>query len=253
MMRPLSLFFIYLLACCQVSAQIVNIETKRMQSDTTGWLGDINVNFSASQNQDLVLSADLDAEIQYKNAKNLYLLLGSYGFLKGADENLINSSFLHLRYNRKLGEVLRWELFTQWQDNKVTKIDTRYLVGTGPRFKVVSNKSFHLYLATLLMYEYEKEISKPVRYHRNIRNSSYVSVTWLPVPVIELTSTTFYQPLLKKLDDFRLLNQLALNIEATRKISFGITWSYLFDNKPVAGVPKTNYALTTGLKFNFGL
>ena len=253
--RTKRLFFlaVTLLTCMISRGQIVNIETKRMQSDTTGWMGSINGNFSLTKNQDQVFSTDVNAHLQYKDLKNLYLILGNYGFLKGADESFINSSFLHLRYNRKFSNLFRWEVFTQWQNNKVTKIDSRFLFGMGPRFKLASSASFHLYVASLAMYEYEKEISDPVVHNRNLRSSSYVSFTWLPVHTIELTSTTFYQPLFRDFRDYRFLNQATLNFKATRNLSLGVTWSYLYDSRPVPNVPRTNYSLTTGLKYDFGL
>ncbi|HMD00066.1 MAG TPA: hypothetical protein VKH37_07925, partial [Ferruginibacter sp.] len=103
----------------KVNAQIVNIETARMQSDTTGWMGSAGAGFSLTKNTQQIFSVGVDAHLQYKSKKSLYLLLGSYDFLKAADTRFVDNTFLHLRYNYKLDSLVRLEVFTQIQKNVV--------------------------------------------------------------------------------------------------------------------------------------
>ena len=172
-------------------AQVLNIEKARMQSDTTGWLGNTGASFSLVKNTQKIFSAEVDAHLQYKSKKSLYLILGSYGFLKGASTKFIDNTFFHFRYNYKLSKLIRWEAFTQLQNNVVTKIRSRFLLGTGPRFKLVSNEHLHLYAAALIMYEQEKESGTANIIHNDARNSNYISATIIPNKQIELVSTVF--------------------------------------------------------------
>lgn len=232
-------------------AQIVNVESRRIQTDTTGWAGSFGGNFSIAQNVDRVFSAAAFAHVQYKTKKDLYLFLGDYSFLKGAKTKYLDNMFYHLRYNRKLTEHVRWEVFSQLQTNKVTKIDNRFLAGTGPRFKVSGSGKLQVYLGMLFMYEYEKELSEPAIIHNNIRNSSYLTLTYKPVQHFELVSTTFFQPDMGRFKDFRILNQESANLFITEKLSATINWNYLYDEYPAAGVPKINYNFSTGFKYAF--
>lgn len=232
-------------------SQVVNIENARIHTDTTGWSGDAAAGFSLVKNTDKVFIANTDLHIQFKTEKSLYLLLGEYGFLKGAGSKLIDYSFLHLRYNYKLGTLLRWEVFTQIQDNKVTKIDYRCLIGTGPRLKLAGSEKFHLYIASLLMYEYEKEKALPAIIHKDARQSSYISFTLIPAKNLQLTSTTFYQPRWGGWNDYRLLNQAVLKLKAGKRVSVKWNWNYLFDAAPAQGVPSANYNFTTGISYDF--
>jgi len=241
------LLMIYNMGRCQ----IVNIETKRMQSDTVGWLGTAGASVSLAKNVSQVFSMDVNAHVQYKTEKNLYLMLGNYGFLRGAEQRYIDNAFLHFRYNRKINSWLRWEAFTQLQNNKITRIDSRFLVGTGPRFKLAASETFNMYLGTLLMYEYEKEITDPVIYHRDLRNSNYLSFSLSPSKNIEWVSTSFFQPLFKALNDFRFLTQNMLVIKASSKLSFTNSFIYQFDNNPAGDAPKETYSLQSGLQYTF--
>jgi Protein of unknown function, DUF481 len=232
-------------------AQIVNIENARIHTDTTGWSGDAGAGFSLIKNTSTILLANADIHLQYKTDKSLYLFLGEYGLLKSKDNPLVDYGFLHFRYNYKLGRILRLELFTQLQDNKITLIDSRYLLGGGPRFKLAGSKIFHLYIASLLMYEYEKEKTVPAVLHNDLRQSSYISFTLIPSANVQLTSTAFYQPRWGAGKDYRLLHQAVLKIKAGKKTAVKWNWNYLFDSMPVTGIPSTNYTFSTGISYAF--
>ncbi len=224
-----------------------------MQSDSTGWLGSAGMGFALTKNVKEIFGVNVETHLQYKskNTKNLWLIIGDYGFLQGGSEKFVSNSFAHARYNRKLNKWLRWEVFTQAQNNLITKIDWRFLLGTGPRVKLIDKKIFRFYAATLFMYEREKEGIKPAVYHRDLRNSSYFSFTFVPSENIELVSTTFYQPLLKYAKDYRLLNQISLKLKATKKFSMNMRWNYLYDRFPAGDTPHTTYHLTSGLEYCF--
>ena len=147
--------------------------------------------------------------------------------------------------------MVRWEIFNQWQQNAVTGVKLRALFGTGPRFKLHRSERFRLYAATAAMYEYEEERTKPVVLHKDFRSSNYLSFSYTPNEVVELVSTTFYQPLFRQLNDFRVMNQLALNIKATRRLLLTTSWDYLYDAFPAAGAPRNNYTITNGFTYTF--
>ena len=234
-------------------AQIVNIENARMQSDTVGWMGGAGLGVNLTQNTQKIFGADLEMHLQYKtsNDKGLWLILGNYAFLKAGNSKLISNDFAHLRYNRKINNWLRWEIFGQFQNNSITQIDSRLLLGTGLRFRIVKNAVFRLYAATLLMYENEKERTNPVIEHNDLRSSSYLTFTWLPAGNIQIVSTTFFQPLIKKLSDYRILNQLSAKVKATKHFSLSIKWNYLHDRFPAGNAPRTTYNFGTGIDYDF--
>lgn len=249
-MRHLLLLF-SLLVTAIANGQIVNIESSRIQSDTTGWAGSGGASFSLAQNTQQITAASVEAHLQYKTQKDLWLILGDYGFLKGGAEKFLANSFAHVRYNLKLNKWLRWEAFTQVQSNHITQIRSRYLSGTGPRFKIMSHNKLRVYAASLMMYEHETERTKPAVKHNNLRSSSYLSFTFLPAENIELISTTFFQPLFNSLSDHRWFNQSVLRVKANTHFALYIKWNYLYDRKPAGSAPKTTYQLISGFSLEF--
>ncbi len=234
------------------SSQIVNIESARMQSDTIGWKGGMGAAISLTQNTAKIFQLNLDAHLQYKTSRNsgIWFILGNLGFLKIGNDRFVSDDLLHVRYNKKVNDWLRWEVFGQYQNNIITQIDSRFLFGTGPRFKLISKDKLRLYAGCLFMYEREKERTIPTINHSDIRNSSYFSLTWLPRDNIELISTTYFQPLLNKISDNRILNQLSFQVKATTHLGLEVKWNYLHDRFPAGNAPSTTYVFATGLRYN---
>ena len=233
------------------SAQIVNVESARMQSDTTGWMGSAGAGLSFSRDVQDVLGINLDAHLQYKTKKDLWLILGNYGFLEGGSQKFIYNSLGHVRYNTKVNDWLRWEIFTQIQNNLVTQIRSRFLLGSGPRFKIVSVKKFHFYAASLIMWERETEKTSPTVRHFDWRNSSYVSFTIIPSKTIEIITTTYFQPLIKFFADWRISNQVAIKVKASKHLAMSTQWNYLHDRYPAGTAPKTTYSFNSGATYDF--
>lgn len=246
------LLYLFILDTEKGAAQIVNVESARMQSDTIGWMGSFGSSFTMNKNKVKIFGASADAHLQYKtsNDQGLWLILGNLNFLKIEKNRFLSDGLLHLRYNRKVNEWLRWEFFGQFQNNEVTQIDSRLLFGTGPRFKLAKAKTFKLYAASLFMYEREKEATDPVIRHSDFRNSSYLSFTWLPKDYLELISTSYFQPLLKKFSDYRIMNQFVFRVKATPHFSLTLKWNYLHDRFPAGTAPKTIYNFSTGFTYD---
>ncbi|MEO6229929.1 MAG: DUF481 domain-containing protein [Ferruginibacter sp.] len=246
-----------ILTCCLLgtiyfqlaNAQIVNMESQRYHTDTTGWSGTLSGNLSLTNSGQNIFAANVNAHAQYQAKKNLYLLLGSYGFLKSESKSFIDNAFIHFRYNHKLGDVVRLEAFTQLQENKINKIESRFLTGAGLRFKIISTKKVRLYAASLAMYETEKEQGKMGKI-TDWRNSSYCSFTYFPNEQTVFITTTYYQPVFVRFKDYRILNESSFKIKANKKIAITINWSYQFDSSPADQVQQSTYNLSTGIELS---
>ncbi len=250
-MRQFISLILFLFLSSPVFCQVVNIEGQRIQSDTTGWLGGLGTGFLFEKNVVEVININVNAHLEYKTQKNLYLFLVNYNFLKGSGQTFNNNLFYHLRYNYKVNDLLRWEVFTQMQQNNVTGIKFRLLAGTGPRFKLSGSNKLALYAGTSFMYEDEKEKTQPVIHHKDLRSSNYATTTYKPSDATELIATIFYQPLYKIFNDYRILNELTLKIKVAKKLSFTTGWYFLYDSKPAASAPNRDYSISNGIEYNF--
>lgn len=246
---PLTICMLFL---ASAHSQIVNIERQRIASDTTGWFGQALASFSGSQTTKSILSLSSSALLEYKSrsTKDLWLIIGELSLVKSGSEKFSNSGFGHIRYNRKLGDAVRWEVFTQIQYNSLTKINKRMLAGTGPRFKLTQYDEAKFYFGVAYMFEYE-ELLDPKIYHRDHRASSYFSFTLAPNENVSLISTLYAQPLFRDPQDYRINNESTLVLAITKKLNLNATFKYAYDSRPPEGVPLSTYSFSNGLELEF--
>ena len=244
------LVVVFLLLSIQANSQIVNIESKRIATDTTGFSGTVGLSLAASRFTRSYVSAQANSQIQWKTTKDVLLLIGDFQIVNAGGENFNNSGFGHFRYNRKFTPEMGLEVFTQVQYNSVTKISARYLNGVGLRFKLSPYETAKIYWGIAVMHEYEV-LSSPEIVNKDLRLSSYLSFTLAPVETITFRNTTYVQPLIENFEDYRLANNTRLRFGITKNLSFTTDFSFLYDSEPPLDIPKVNYQVSNGLNFRF--
>jgi hypothetical protein len=254
--KSLGIIPAFLLAGWSLSGQIVNIENRRMHTDSVRTAGSASIAFSFTENNNkqlLVSRNALALQLKSKSLKDLFLILGNYDLSLADGASFSNAGFLHFRYNRKLFTSLRWEAFTQTQYNRVLGIGTRALVGSGPRWKCFQSKGTVGYFGALYMYEYEVTSGDTPIYNRDHRLSSYLSVSmdlpkWLPG---ELISTTYYQPKFGEWADFRVNHETSLELQIHKKLRATTRLNYFHDQEPPQGISRSAIAVEQGFRILF--
>lgn len=235
----------------QTNAQIINIESLRKVTDTTGWSGSIGLNVQLAKNTKTFFKIDNRIHVQHKSTKSIILFMNDIDFERYDGSNIVSSSIQHLRYNHILKPKIVWEAFIQTQYNAVSKIKFRSLFGTGPRFKLSSSEKYKIYLGTLMMYEYDKTDEEISIVNRDFRWSTYFSFSLYPSDKVTVVSTTYYQPKIDKFNDYRISSESSIRFNISEKLAFKSTFEIYFDEFPVIGIPKTQYNFTNGLVYSF--
>jgi hypothetical protein len=245
-----TILLLILLGTASMSAQILNVENYRIKTDTIGWAGKVSLNLSLTENTKSLLIIGNKTHLQYKAGKNLYLFLGQYSLMSSGNSNLINKLVLHFRYNHKFTDRFVGEFFLQGQQNSISKIDARKLIGSGIRYKLSTSEKMRYYFGTSMMYEIEKSTlsSSEVELWRS---STYFSLSLYPTKTFSFISTTYYQPALADFGDYRISSTNSMYFKITQKLSFKSSFVYNYDAAPVLGIPKTQYNLNSGIVYAF--
>lgn len=243
---------LFLLICSYSQAQVINVETLRKKIDSAKWTGSVSLDGSFIKNKNNIFKIATKADLQYNNKKELWLFINDLKFEKAAGESFVNKGTQHLRYNYTITEKIKMEGFAQAQYDAISEIDFRGLIGAGPRFKLSSHEDYRFYLGTLIMYEYEKASDiETDRIHKDVRASTYFSFSLYPTETLGIISTSYYQPRLDKLKDFRLSSTTSVLLKIWENLHFKTTFIYNFDAYPVVTIPKSQYELTNGLLYTF--
>jgi hypothetical protein len=250
--------FVVLIACLtwlpgiRIQAQIVNIESQRIQTDSIRFVlhGDLRYKLLRNNNSRFnSFSAANTTQFKNKSLKNIFLFIASADFSFLGSEAISNSMLFHGRYNRKINPWLRFELFTQAQYNRVLNIRLRQLNGIGPRFKIFGTDYFKIYLGTLYMLENQQFFGANEILTTRHRLSSYLSVLYhFPAGHGEFSSVTYYQPRFDDFSDFRLSNQTSLNLKITSKLAMTNTLNLYYESRPADNIANFNYLFENGLR-----
>ena len=234
-----------------IQAQIINTESLRMVTDTTGWAGKIGLSVSYSKNVKEQLKVKNTIHVHYKTNKHLILFINNIGFERIDDADFLNKGVQHLRYNYQFNPKIAWETFIQNQYNAVSKITFRGLSGIGLRYKLSKSEKYNIHIGSLLMYEYEKTSEASNAIHKGCRNSSYLSFHFRLTKNISLISTTYYQPNLSYFSDYRVAHQSVFSLKIVKNLSFRTAFNFSYDTFPVQGIPKQEFDISNGLVYRF--
>lgn len=243
--------FVFLLVSQFVSAQLVNIESKRMQTDSIRFVLKSDATFSYNNNDgDYIYQIEgaLSTQLKSKDLKKIFFLIGNYKLIRAEEKDFQNSWFAHLRFNYKLSKMLRLESFIQSQHNELLDINSRNLIGAGIRLKLISKEHLKLYLGNAYMYEEEKSNAFNKRFY-NHRHSSYISVSaTFNESKLNLLNTVYYQPLYEDFGNYRILEQFKAEIPISKSLNLFTLFNYYLDSL----TPEDNREYTSNISVGIG-
>jgi len=247
-----NLVLIFLIAFSQQNfSQIVNVENQRLSAKKEGFSGSIDANLNYSVNTKSLLQFSSRLNVAYLKKRQYILLLGDHSLVRSGNESFINKGFQHLRYNYTLkdsGRVI-YEAYQQIQFNKVQRINSRLLLGTGFRFMLIDQKNYQLNIGTGLMGEYEDLTDAGIS--ADLLSANYISFDGQFFENFGLNFITYMQPKLIDRGNYRLSNETTLRVKINSHLTVKVIYSIAHDSRDIVGVRKTNYALRNALSFNF--
>ena len=242
--------FLGLATISQGMAQLVNIEKLR-KDKKEGIQGAAALSLTLTQNTKQIFQALNQVNLQYHKEKHTLLLINNIGFMRVEGDNLINNGFQHLRYNYQVTDLLTLEAFTQHQYNAIRLLKQRFLLGGGPRFRLIETEQFALFLAPLVIYEFESLSDDQATETRKFKGNFYVSARLNITERVFFTHTTYYQPDFAIFREFRLASDTSLEMKISERFSFEVIFDLLYDSHPPQEIPNTFYTLRNGLRYSF--
>lgn len=243
--------FLFIFCFFTSTAQIVNVEKERIANhDSIGIMGKVSATINITQNKNLLVCGDLNPHLQYKNKKHFVLAIAQMEYAALDKKTISSGGFFHLRYNYAVHTNIKAECFTQIQYNNVWNMPFRFLMGAGPRFKLLDIKKNRLYFGPLYMYEIQQVKADNYTQH-NHRISAYISWNIEPNSVVFFSGTVYYQPLLKDFQNYRYTGLCEVNFCFSKHFTFENHFDIIFDQTHTPDVPPQTYQYTAGLGYTF--
>ncbi len=236
------------------SAQ-VNVEPMRAKLKDNGLGGSVDARFAGRTGNSEGLTAGGDALLGGRSEPHFAFISanGDYSRLDGSVQ--LARYFAHARYNYTLASRWWWELFGQIEHDRFRRLTFRKLVGSGPRFGVLTDKSLSVYLGTAYMLEAEtldvQTGSGDDDSTLAHRSSNYLALLAQPDDRVTLVSTTYFQPRFDEPSDYRFFSVSAAQFAITKLLTASVTFTLRFDSEPPTGVKRTDAEINNALGVRF--
>ena len=220
----------------------VNTEAMRKADLTAGFHTDLNLDFSMiAGNTDL---SRIKTGLRFDYLQGAAHSFLAYSYQQGSlvEQDFVNKAFVHLRRTRSLQNNLAVEGFLQREYNEFIRLKERNLAGGGLRIKWQegqndSGKTTGVKLTTGFGFMWEQEQIRNARdpedqFKDLLRSTNYLVIGWLPDERILLQLTTYVQPDIQRLDDYRILLDGGFVFTLTRKLTAAITITARYDSDP---------------------
>ena len=253
-MNCFSIAIVLLVLCFNLNGQIINVEDKRVRlKDSIAFKGYTDIALNVYKNDKSLLAVNASSQLEYVHVKHLFLLIGGYNLVKAGNSNFLNDGFGHLRYNYDVSKKIVFEAFTQAQYNQRTRSQFRGLVGTGARFKFRLSDKQRFYLGTAVMFEHNQFSDATLRQY-DVRLSNYLSMNIAISDKVKFNNTTYIQPILTDLSNYRMASQANLLFQISKRLVFKVSANLVLDRdaRLPPSVPDLIYAWTNGLRWEFG-
>ncbi len=259
-MKLFSIFLALMLFYFAGNCQLVNIEERRTAS-SDNISGNISMSATLTQNTKQIIHLKNNIGIQWDKGCNTFLVFNDITWMKAENDDLKNSGFQHFRYNytfRDTGSITV-EGFAQHQYNKVKLLERRFISGGGFRFRIYNKEKTYLYIAPLVMYEYELLDDGYASEESRIKADFYISAGYDFTQNFRIGHVTYYQPMFSDWADFRISSETSLIFKLTKKLSFSIIFDLAYDSHPPwdykldvpEQIPDLFYDFRNTLKYSF--
>jgi len=250
--------FVFIIFCVLANPvyAIVNMEDVHLKSNKQGITGNTSLTFSGAKGNSDYFSLDWKSRLQVKDTTYTRYAQLQYSYGESFSKENHNSAFVHLRNIQHISALTSWELFAQAEQNRFSRLKLRALLGSGVRWDLSAGDSQRqLYFGTGAFYTYEsidfKEQTDDAGKERNFRGNFYLLMQQALTDNTYIQSTTYFQPAIDNLKDYRLLEVFGLKIDLNKALSISMDLELSHDNRPPQLVEKSDISYKSGIVYQF--
>lgn len=238
------------------AAAIVSMESLHLGAPEDGFSGEVELQAIGASGNTEKSALGAGARLQWHQGRNTDFVLAdlSYGESKG--ERDTNKAFLHLRHIYQFRPRYAFEGFGQVQHNEFTRLKFRGLAGGGARLTLGRPNERRAMLAGLGVF-WETETLEQAKGTDDAgtastwRASTYLVLKYHWNENLKLISSTYYQPDLYTVSDYRVLEAASLVVTLAGNLALKLSLNIAYDSRPPEAVERTDTTYRTSIVFDF--
>jgi len=171
-------------------------------------------------------------------------------FIKEGGEDVSNDKFLQLRHTYSLRSWVHTFTFYQLQNSFSLGVKKRELFGLGLRLKLLKKENSSYDIGVGVMSEKEEyNIEMPIAEKMRITS---MMIFKKDISIIKFKNVTYFQPDIKNVWDFRILNEFDLSFSLKSWLDYEINYIVRYDNEQPSFLEKQlDQYITSGFNIKF--
>lgn len=235
-----------------LTAQIVSLDEPSTKNPKKGIQGDVQLTLNYTDNDKRVLQSGNKINLQLNDSLNTYMLYSDIQLSRTDGINDINSGSFGTIYNYKAEDrIISAEGLMQYQYDGSKNLKHRFIVGGGPRWKVLDKKGLKLSLVAYTIYFNEKYESTVSSKKSQAKFSTMLSFY---IDLSETTSikhNTYYEPDYSNPSDYRIESQTTFKAKFNKKFNYQMHLKLNYASMIPDDIQKFDYVIQNSLSFSF--
>lgn len=250
-MKQLTLLFLLLPAIANAIVSTSNLHTSTPEEGLHGNVkASLDIKSGNTESESYTTSAIISNHIANRTD---YLILESlYETTSGVKSDQHNLA--HLRRIISWKPDLDVEVFTQAESNPFTHLDYRVLIGAGQRYHLFKEAGKGVAIFGLGGFYQQEKITSGLADSGTDhlwRVNSYLVLSYQINPSTTISSTTYFQPSIQDINDYRLLEDAAVEFMLSKSLALEVSYRLSRDSKPPLGVKEGDHQFITTLNYQF--
>lgn len=242
-------------AASPLTAQ-VDIEALRSEAPPLGRSGSLGGDLSIRTGNVSFVAVDLRARLYDVTESQSRLLIGDGGIGFLDRSRFSSSGLLHYRISyRSMHPRVTPEWYLQANYDRSQLLNFRALGGVGARTRFASGEWGEFGAGSGFMLEFEALSLPDTAVHPSrtleVRSSNFLTLRVVPTETLVITSTTYIQPALRNLGDYRALETLRLSASVTETLALTVSFDLRYDGSPPDGIARLDTRLRTGVTYAY--
>ncbi len=237
-----------------IAIAIVDTSNLHSQTPEDGLHGKVKVSLDKKSGNTEAESYATSAIVSnHIGKKTDYLILKTqYGTTSGVKSSQQNLA--HIRRIISWKQDLDVEVFTQAESNPFTRLNYRALIGAGQRYRLYDEADKGVVIFGLGGFYLQEKIASGFADSGTDhlwRANSYLVLSFQIDPDITISSTTYFQPSIQNINDYRLLEDAAVEFKLSKSLALELSYHLVRDSKPPLGVKEGDHQFITTLNYSF--
>jgi len=232
----------------------VDVQPLTRQLPTEGTSGSLTANLAAQTGNTDFVQLGLSGRIYQVDGPVTTMIVGNGGLGFLGRSRFASSGLFHYRRTYRYSQMVWPEWYVQANYDRAQLLKFRTLVGAGGRTAVAAGRWGEVAAGASVMLEDERlELPETAIHPRKstvVRTSTSLSFRLVASQLV-MTSTSYVQPRIDALSDFRLLEDLSIATPVTDRLAMTVSFDLRYDSRPPDGLSALDARLRTGLTFTY--